>query len=90
MRNLPSALMILAEVYIIIFCDKQWMQLIALALLMSGAFAFWEYPAKEGVELVRAQIEESKARTENIRWQTKLSETQVNVNLRTLALMKGR
>jgi len=86
MKNLPSALMLIAFVYFNYTYPKFfWGSL----LLIIGAILMWEYPAKEGLELVRTQIEELRARMENIRWATELSKTQVKVNLATLVNLKN-
>lgn len=85
MRNMPSALMCIAFIYFL-STGFHWASLV----LLAGAVMFWEYPIKENIELARAQIEEIKARTENIRWSTKLSESQVKVNLMMIAKARNR
>lgn len=85
MRNLPSALMIMAFVYLVYAHGFHWI----FTLLILGAFAMFEFMAKEGLEIMRAQIEELKARTENMIWATKLSRSQVSVNMMMLAKARG-
>jgi len=84
MRNIPSVIMFIAFIYFI-QAGFHWMYLI---LLIGGLFLL-EWPSKESYELIRTSIEESKARTENIKWQTDLSRTQVKVNLGVIALQQN-
>ncbi len=86
MRNFSSALMCIAFVYMKYTYKFHWIFLI----LILGALFFWEYPAKENRELLKVQIEESKARTENIRWNTELAKTTTKLNLATLAMMQQK
>ena len=58
--------------------------------MIGGAILFFEYPIKKNITLLKSQIEETKARTENIKWATKVSESQVKVNISMLQNMQRR
>lgn len=84
MRNLESALLLIAFAYLFYIDGFHWVYLV----LIAGVLAFWEYPVKENIELVRAQIERTKMETESIKWNIKLAQVQTNINLRSLELMR--
>jgi hypothetical protein len=57
-------------------------------ILIAGALLFWEYPVKENIELVRAQIDQCKANTENLKWNMQLAKTGTELNLKNLARLR--
>lgn len=85
MRNIPSALLIIAFVYFSSL-GFHWYY----SLLLIGVLMFWEYPVKENIEMLKAQIEEVKARTQSIIWSTELSKSQVKVNMAMIEKMRRR
>jgi hypothetical protein len=84
MRNLSSALLWIGFVYFIYLNGFHWIYLV----LLIGGIAIWEYPVKENIELVKAQIQRTKMETESIKWNIKLVQVQTNINLRSLELMR--
>lgn len=86
MRNFPSAFLLTIGACLWATYGFHWYYLI----LLAGSLLFSEYPVKENIEYLKVQIEESKVRTENIRWAIKLSETTVKLNLATLAMMQHK
>ena len=80
MNNLPSALMCILFVYINYTDGFRWISLI----LIIGALLFLEWPAKEGKELVKAQIENLKAGTANLKLVGMANRTATEVNIKTL------
>ena len=81
MRNLTSSLMFIAFIYFMQTGFK-WYYLI---LLFFGLF-FIEWGVKENKEYTETLTEESKARIENIKWQTEISKIQAKINLRSMAI----
>ena len=88
MKNLSCALVVIASIGVYALIREWWLLVLGLFI----ALLFAEFMPRIGkdlsIKLLQAQINETEARGENLRWQTELSKAQVKINLMTLTQLQ--